>query len=217
MKVFPYSAGRAALAAQRAKKRAVPVKVVSKGKRSNPYPVTKIFRTKRTYSNQINLVSSGVSQFSAIGIALSSFPGYSADLTQLFDKYRIRSITVRFIPMQRDQITSLNSVGQLATIIDHDDNNAPASYDEMRQYPSYRTKSLTDYHSVTFKPCVANAVYSGSSFTGYGSMKDAWIDMASPSVVHYGLKVGVQNCMLPTNSLLYDIEITAVLEFSDVR
>jgi hypothetical protein len=43
---------------------------------------------------------------------------------------------------------------------------------------------------------VSTALYAGS-FTSFGNVSSPWIDMASPNVEHYGVKIG----MTPTDTI----------------
>ena len=123
---------------------------------------------------------------------------------------------VTFIPMITAAYSTTGIPGQIATVIDYDDANAPASFDELRQYTNYKTVSLLKRHSRILVPAMALAAYNGT-FSGYASKKYQWLDSASPNIQHYGLKIGIQNCTLPTNTLLYDVEIKVNVEFKNIR
>jgi hypothetical protein len=77
----------------------------------------------------------------------------------------------------------------LYSVVDYDDNTALASVGAATDYSNCVTcpQSLGVYRH--FKPHCANALYGGSVFTSYGNLTSPWIDAASSSVPHYGVKI----------------------------
>jgi hypothetical protein len=112
----------------------------------------------------------------------------------LFDSYRIVRVEVMIIPRGITSSTGTNP-GRFTTVIDYDDAVSPTNEAECLQYANALTSSGADGHYRSFTPCVALAAYSGT-FTSYESETAPWIDVASSTVQHYGLKW----CWSPTDS-----------------
>jgi len=56
-------------------------------------------------------------------------------------------------------------------------------------YENAETKRGFEKQVRVFRPRIAMAAYSGSVFTSFANMTNVWLDTASNSVQHYGLKV----------------------------
>jgi hypothetical protein len=112
----------------------------------------------------------------------------AASYTALFDQYRIEQLEVWIEPLS--DTTAVATTG-LASAIDLDDANAPSSYGDVadRQGAILATTLVGQYHK--WKPHIAVATYSGA-FTSFANEPSGWIDVASPSVQHYGLKMATQ-------------------------
>lgn len=83
--------------------------------------------------------------------------------------------------------------GMCYTVTDYDDDTTPsvASSNALQQYTNMMMGPPNNGHYRKWKPHVAEALYGGGAFTSYGNIKAPWIDMASPSVKHYGFKAFV--------------------------
>jgi len=106
----------------------------------------------------------------------------------LFDQYRIDEVQVVLRPAYLSQpLTSFTTVRVplLYVAIDYDDVNTP-TISTMREY-SNCTQTMYETVVATFQPRIAMAAYSGS-FGSFANQGGQWIDMASPSVQHYGIK-----------------------------
>jgi len=66
----------------------------------------------------------------------------------------------------------------------------------------------------TLQPRVANALYSGA-FTSFGQVKNQWVDMASQTVQHYGLKYGI--FAATTAATIYSTVIEVVYQVKQLR
>lgn len=130
----------------------------------------------------------------SLQFTLDGTVGYT-ELTALFDSYKIDHVEVEFVPMFNMQAITLVGtvkVAELYTAIDYDDNSAAASLGAMVEYRTNRIAAWNQKFTRSFSPRAAQAVYGGGAFTSYAMVpKSTWIDMASPSVAHYGLKYGI--------------------------
>lgn len=128
----------------------------------------------------------------AILVTLSLAGNLSA-YTALFDQYRIVAIVITLTPTINMNAIVATSVymPRLYTCIDYDDATAPGSVNAIQQYDSCIVSPPFSAITRIIKPCMALAAYSGT-FSSYANVSDQWIDMASPSVQHYGMKYAVE-------------------------
>jgi hypothetical protein len=137
-----------------------------------------------TYSlGQITITSAADNQFAyAFNLAATNAP---TDFSNLFDQYRIQQVRVHFISLENAQNTTITS--SVHTVIDYDDNNV-ISVAQAQQYGTYQVSRIGQSFSRTLLPRPAGAVYSGT-FTSFSNLPaSTWLDVASPSVLYYGLK-----------------------------
>jgi hypothetical protein len=125
----------------------------------------------------------------AVGVfaaTMNSLPN-SSEFTSLFDQYRFSRVEYTFWPAQTYAASAALYTPTIATIVDYDDSVAPGGFGAMQQYENCALHDPYKPFTVSFKPHVAAAAYSGA-FTSYQNEKDQWIDSGSPGVIHYGLK-----------------------------
>lgn len=181
--------------------------------RISPYSNSRIFSFKRTFTDsfKVNMDGSTTTSTDAWAFKLSDIPGY-AELTSLFDKYRIRGVKATFMP--RVNVFRLSDLGTGTTtattsppifsVVDYDDASAPANAAVLHEYENCKCHYEFKPWSVFFRPQIAIAAYSGA-FTSYATANnDMWIDAASPGVEYYGLKVATADYTV-TNNLTNDI------------
>lgn len=125
----------------------------------------------------------------AYSFALSDLPN-STEFTSLFDQYKLKQVEVVMLPSASATLPPNGYTGTALnmTVIDFDDATAlsiPASY---MQYDNCMVHPCGEVIRRVFKPKVAMAVYSGA-FTSFAEAPDVWLDVASPSTAHYGLKI----------------------------
>jgi hypothetical protein len=121
----------------------------------------------------------------AITFILQDLPAFS-DITNLFDQYRILSVRVEFV-MGGATNPLTGPPGIMATALDYDDANTPASLNELVQYETCQVVPIGQYFERTVKPRSALAAYSGV-FTSFANVYGQWYDAVSSSVQHYGIK-----------------------------
>jgi hypothetical protein len=157
-----------------------------------------IYRFKRTAMQNmtVNNPVGGAIYYSnadqtTAGFNLGLIPGMS-DFTNLFDQYRI--VSVRMI--WRPTATS-NNVGDSAdkqipdlfSVEDANDGIVPTNSSSLLQYQTFRCERMDHEITRTIYPRTAVATYANGVVNGY-SLQDepVWVDIANPSVQHYGIK-----------------------------
>jgi hypothetical protein len=115
----------------------------------------------------------------------------STEFTGLFDQYRIECVCFRLIPMQNAIGLSTNSTTTTVTpyvVVDYDDNNALTSAAQARSFESCIIVPPGVGCARQFKPRIAVSAYTGS-FGGFANLSAQWLDAASPTIQHYGVKL----------------------------
>jgi hypothetical protein len=134
----------------------------------------------------------------------------SGTLVSLFDQYRFLACRFRFLPRQNLIAPSASTYPPLYTVIDYDNATAPASRGAIQSYSNCSESQVYESVERTFCPHIATAAYSGS-FTSYSNMAKVWIDSASPSVQHYGIKYWIDTCPIPIP--VWDIVVEYWIQF----
>lgn len=154
--------------------------------------------------------SVSVDTASSIITALTSSAD-AASWAAVFDSYRIMGVKVKWIPLNSQQ------QGVVHTVLDYDDGNAPASESAMLQYDTLKSAPANVYFEREFIPRIAMAAYSGS-FTSYAQSKPfQWIDVASPSVAHYGLKYYIPATSSASTPSSWKVVIDVHFQFKNAR
>ena len=124
----------------------------------------------------------------AFPFGLSLLPNYS-EFTNLFDRYRIRQVDIRIVLAQK------NSNGVSPTIwayMDDDDASIPVSKAAVLERQSVRPFTFSDAKSVYSVSIQPRWLLDGTSKAALAP-RDMWIDMSTPAVSHYGLKLWAEN------------------------
>jgi hypothetical protein len=146
-----------------------------------------------------------VPTFGSALFVLSAFAQSSGFLT-VFDQYKFLQIECWLEPISVQGSITDNA---LFSCIDLDDANAPSSTAQVASRPTSLVGGGSAGRYYCFVPHMATAVYSGA-FTSFGNEEPQWIDVASPSVQHYGLKFASN----PTTSpITYRLTTQAVVSF----
>jgi hypothetical protein len=109
--------------------------------------------------------------------------------TSLFDQYKIDLLEIWFQP-EVNLTSGAVSNPFWYSVVDYDDATTPTGLNQLQQYTNVIETTFRDGHYMRFQPHVAVAAYSGA-FTSFLNQKSTWIDSASPSVQHYGIKAGM--------------------------
>lgn len=144
-----------------------------------------------------------------------------SEFSSLFDEYLITGIQIKFIPdITGNDATPIGSVVQLPnffTVIDHDDNTAPANLNELLQYQSLRMTRAHLLHKRYLKPMVSNAIYKSGLTSGYGSIKAQWCDFVNTDIAHYGLKYCMDPMWNNATAIKYQVIATYYFKCRGVR
>jgi len=146
--------------------------------------------------------------FASISFTVNSLDQIS-HLTALWDQYRITLIEAWLVPNNNTAIVG----GNVASVIDYDDANNLTTYAQALDYVNVVSANGDLAHYRCFKPHCAVAAYSGS-FTSFLNVESPWIDAASPSVQHYGLKFATPTT---TAAIVYDLTYRLHTEWRNIR
>lgn len=171
----------------------------------------------QTYTDSAN-----TDDLQALSFQLSDLPGYT-QFTTLYDQYRFRAVKAEFIPLNMP-VTYWNGTTVvvptnpiLYTCIDLDDAAIPGTNQVVEEHESVKchgalTPATTAKYVRWISPAAAPEMYQTGGFGGYASKQYQWLDTASSSIQHYGLKWWVY---APTNTpaYKYNVTLTYYLEF----
>lgn len=134
------------------------------------------------FTTSVTVPSNGVYSFTATN-SVSQFSSWSA----VFDQYRFMEVEV-WVTCEAQPSVIFNGSQNLYSVIDYDDASGLSTVAGALAYSNVIAAPLSNGQYRKFKPHIAVAAYSGA-FTSFKNEKAPWIDVASPNVQHYGLKV----------------------------
>jgi hypothetical protein len=142
-------------------------------------------------TNNIDLLATGGFPL-ALGFTLNDMP-QSASWAAVFDQYRFEEIEIHLLPYYNNQTpqTVFKDVsGASHFVLDFDDTSSLATENAALEYDNVQTAMVYDAISIKFRPAVAPAYYQSGAFSGYGVEPSDrnWLDCASLSIRHYGVK-----------------------------
>jgi hypothetical protein len=144
--------------------------------------------------------------FASQSFTINNLDGF-AEYLGLFDQYRFDQIEVWIEPTGAPQgTTAFNSV---VSCVDLDDASVPTTYASVAAHQCSVETNGAAGHYHRWKPHVAMAAYAGT-FVGFGNSENQWIDSASNTVQHYGIKMAALGTAV---AVAYDIFIRAVISF----
>jgi hypothetical protein len=126
-----------------------------------------------------------------------------------FDQYRIEAIRFTVAPQNNAIGLVTNSTTTLSPfycVIDYDDSTSLANVSAALAYSTCVVANPGESIERVFKPRIAVAGYTGG-FTGFTNMADQWIDSASTTVLHYGVKTLVSG-VAAAQTLLQSWDVT---------
>lgn len=108
-----------------------------------------------------------------------------------------------FIPritgMDGNPTSTIISLPTFVSVIDYDDANT-TTFTQCLQYQTMKMTRGNQKHTRYFKPKIPGALFSGGTAISGHPMR-GWIDLAAPSVPHYGLKIAFDEAFNNGNSL----------------
>jgi len=173
----------------------------------------KVYTFTRAYTGTAVTVTTGLDTILSYVPTLNQFPD-SAEFTTLFDSYRIGIVRIAFSPFATQAGPVLANVH---TVIDYDDSTG-VSLTSAQEYSTYQVNRGYSTFMRVFQPRAANAAYSGV-FTSFSQMPPStWVDVASPNVNYYGLKLIIPASTFAGGPLtIYEVNIQAILQFKNTR
>jgi len=173
--------------------------------------------TKRVVGTAAHTTSNAVETFSASGITLDVFDGYTS-LTQAFDQYRFDIVEFEYLPRASINDGVIVNSGIFVSVVDQDDVTNLSTFTSALAYPNAQVwtpaPGKTHLLKHRFVPRIAVAAYSGTVFTKFANMANQWIDAANANVPHYGVKAASS---VTSSALIFDILITAQISFRAAR
>jgi len=150
---------------------------------------------------------------------LSNLDGYT-NFTSLFDQYLLQAVRVSIVPNNNAiglQTNTTTNLVPLYCVLDYDDNTALASIAAAREYDNCIICEPGESLIRTFSPRIATAAYSGA-FTSFANMGPQWIDAASTSVAHYGMKIFIPGVATSqTQTQTWDVQFEYFFSFRSLR
>jgi len=173
----------------------------------------KEYRILDTYEVLAYLTASNAVSTYVASYFTGSSLGQFTSLAAVFDQYKIEMIECWLTP----RMTAANGIalnfGVLHSVIDYDDATALTSIASALDYENCVFSSGDAGHYRRFVPHVAYATYSGG-FTSYGNVASPWIDAASSTVQHYGLKTAWTVC---DSAYIYDAQFRLHMVWRNAR
>jgi len=147
-----------------------------------------VFRFVQSYETSAFATSSATVSTYTASIFSVNFLDQISSLVAVFDQYKIEMVECWLTP----RVSSVNAntgvnTGTFHTVIDYDDNNLLTTIGQALDYINVVISAGITGHYRRFVPHIAVAAYSGT-FTSFANETAPWIDAASPSVAHYGMK-----------------------------
>jgi hypothetical protein len=153
--------------------------------------------------------------YGAFAAILGNFVGYT-ELTSVFDQYRIMQMRMTFIPVV--PMGNANAYGVLLyTAFDYDDVSPPIAVTDLEQYDTCLVIQAGTFFERICNPRVAYAAYGGGTFTSYANQRAGWIDAASSSVQHYGIKYAITANGSGLSVNLYTLKMQIFVQFRSQR
>jgi len=139
----------------------------------------------------------------------------ASSFTAIFDQYRLAKCEVWFTPESGSNLTPVANIkGSMYSAVDYDDDtstNLPAT---LQQKENCISAPFQNGHHWIYVPHVAMAAYSGA-FSSFANVSAPWIDVASASVKHYGIKA-VVDATTNAGDILVQIQARFTFQFRNV-
>jgi hypothetical protein len=177
-----------------------------------------IYRSAHTYV-QTNWLSQSASvpvtasmSWSA-AVMITDFASWAAT----FDQYRCIGIEMYLDPFLNTTSTAATLNGRLYTVVDYDDTSALSTPAAALAYDTCITTATWQRQRRAFKPRIAQAAYGSGVFTSFANLPAPWIDCASGTVAHYGVKAILDIGAGAGNLQNYSLTVRAIVEFRAAR
>jgi hypothetical protein len=152
--------------------------------------------------------STTVPTYTGTVFALSALPNYTA-YTAVFDQYKIDAIEMWIFSAVEGVTPTSFGLGIWNSAVDYDDGNTPTTISQVSDKQTNVASSIQCGHYHKWVPQYAIDAYQGT-FTGFGSAR-GWLDCASPTIQHYGLKTSCG--ATPTNTYVFSSIVRYTISF----
>jgi hypothetical protein len=173
-----------------------------------------VFKVQQDVTGFTTLTTStSAPTFGSASFTLAQLDQY-VSFQNIFDQYRLAEVEV-WVFAQPDNSQTVENLltSEIATVVDYDDNSNLTTFAQALDYPDATVTSLLQGHYKRFVPHIALGAYT-SSFVGFANFGPQWIDAASSTVSHYGLKLAAAISAVATK---VQIRTRLHFEFRNVR
>ena len=210
---YPYKRRRTASRKPKATGRRKAYRRMRMARRTTPSLNRSVVSYGREISgNNLTILSGTNSVFATYTFTLAqSLPNY-AELTNVFDQYRIVYVIAKFRLIAPPEATNTPLLQQffpdIACAVDHDDSAAATSMNALYEYGKCKTGILKPGVWFTYKcrPTALSSIYRGVTSAYSVTPGKTWIDAAYTDVPHYGLKVGVDASSVSLQTTAWGIQ-----------
>lgn len=164
--------------------------------------------TKIVEANNV-VTSTSINTFKSFVFTAGDIPDYTG-LSGVFDQYRLDRVDLRLVPNITESLSSAPVSGKIYSVIDFDDSNALTSISQASEYSNCMVWEPTDPIQVSFVPHFAYGAYGSSVFGSFANSKPSWIDAASGTVEHYGVKLAITPT---TTAVTYTVQLRYHVSF----
>lgn len=146
---------------------------------------------------------------------LSAVPN-AGEFTALYDQYQIKGVKISLIPRYTESSAGVAGqvIGNMWSALDYDDASVPANVDTLLQYQNVKRTRMNQVHSRFLRPMIANEIYNTGVATAYAPKRNVWIDCASDTTEHYGIKFWFDSSAA---GVTFDVQVKFYLAFKNVR
>lgn len=169
----------------------------------------------RSYYLAATVSNTGVSSGYGYSFSLAALPNAS-EFTTLYDQYRIKQVKFKLLPRgNSSDVGTQNNLGSLFSVIDRDDAAAPGNINTLLQYQNMKQTRSSQSHTRIFRLTFNTSALDSAGVPLGNKVTTGWIDCASSTVPHYGLKLW--NEVSTANTVVYDAIVTVAIDFKNVR
>lgn len=173
-----------------------------------------VYKFKRTSYNPA-LITAGILDIAGASAFNLNLVPNASEFTSLFDQYRIDKIVWTLMPRGNSAEQGTNNTNtKIFSVLDYDDETAPANLNTLLQYPNVKCTTLSRDHKRTLVPKFATQTYISAVATGYGA-RTGWLDCDNSNVPHFGVKYFIQAPGAGTQVI--DVKTDFYLSFKGVR
>lgn len=150
---------------------------------------------------------------------LTLCPGLSA-FTAMFDQYRIVNMEVFFYPNRRAGVVASAPLANVqppavCIVADYDDQNVPSLFTQLLEY---QNSHMMDPYKPWQTSIVPRSVIGSSNGNSFPQAPSTWIDIASASQAHYGIKIGITGgAYAQTELWAMQVSVRLTIDFKQVR